>query len=63
VQSHFDSPPFLSIADPADARPWRVLFRVVCRSLEPPLLPRASLGAVICAEKINRTGGTVSPAL
>jgi hypothetical protein len=26
VQTRFDSPPFLSDADPADARPWRVSF-------------------------------------
>jgi hypothetical protein len=37
MQTRFDSPPFMSSAYPATARPWRILFRVVWRLLEPPL--------------------------
>jgi hypothetical protein len=44
LHTHFDSPPFLSCADPAPPRPWRVSFQVVWRSLEPPLRPRQALG-------------------
>jgi hypothetical protein len=63
VKKHFDSPPFLSGADPATAQPWRVSFRVVWRFLEPPLWPRASFGAMRCAGKFSNTDGTVLPAL
>jgi hypothetical protein len=63
VQTRFDSPPLLSCADPPPAQPWWILFRVVWRSLEPPLCPRASFGAMRCAGKFSNTDGTVSPAL
>jgi hypothetical protein len=58
----FDSPLFLSETDPVDTRSWRVSFQVFCCSLEPPSLPWDSLATRRCAEKFNRTGGTMSPA-
>jgi hypothetical protein len=62
VHARVDSPPFLSIADPAHVRPWRGSFGGAWRSVTLLVFPRPSFGAMRCAGKFSSTGGTVPPA-